>query len=94
MVDDAGQEIADDTGMPRRRELRRVAGMGPLYVDNLVMADGARHRFLRKIASHAFTPKAINEIEAQVQQIAVELFDAIPSMSRSTSSTPSPRRCR
>ena len=42
------------------------------------MADGARHRFLRKIAGHAFTPKAINEIEAQVQRIASELFDAIP----------------
>ena len=49
--------------MPRPAELRRIAGMGPLYVDNLVMADGARHRFLRKIASYAFTPKAINEIE-------------------------------
>jgi len=78
MVDDIGQGIPDDTGMPRRAELRRVAGMGPLYVDNLVMADGARHRFLRKIAGHAFTPKAINEIESEVQRIAVELFDAIP----------------
>jgi cytochrome P450 len=78
MVDDNGQDIPDDTGMPRHAELRRVAGMGPLYVDNLVMADGERHRFLRKIAGHAFTPKAINEIEAEVQRIAVELFDAIP----------------
>jgi cytochrome P450 len=78
MVDDTGQDIPDDTGMPRQAELRRVAGMGPLYVDNLVMADGARHRFLRKIAGHAFTPKAINEIEAEVQRIAVELFEAIP----------------
>jgi len=78
MVDDTGQDIPDDTGMPRTAELRRVAGMGPLYVDNLVMADGERHRFLRKIAGHAFTPKAINEIEAEVQRIAVELFDAIP----------------
>ena len=43
------------------------------------MADGARHRFLRKIASHTFTPKAINEIEAEVQRIAVELFDQIPA---------------
>jgi cytochrome P450 len=77
-VDDTGQDIPDDTGMPRPAELRRVAGMGPLYVDNLVMADGERHRFLRKIAGHAFTPKAINEIEAEVQRIAVELFDAIP----------------
>jgi cytochrome P450 len=77
-VDDTGQDIPDDTGMPRPAELRRVAAMGPLYVDNLVMADGERHRFLRKIAGHAFTPKAINEIEAEVQRIAVELFDAIP----------------
>jgi cytochrome P450 len=78
MVDDTGQDIPDDTGLPRPAELRRVAAMGPLYVDNLVMADGARHRFLRKIAGHAFTPKAINEIESEVQRIAVELFDAIP----------------
>jgi cytochrome P450 len=78
MVDDTGQEIPDDTGLPRPAELRRMAAMGPLYVDNLVMADGARHRFLRKIAGHAFTPKAINEIEGEVQRITVELFDAIP----------------
>jgi cytochrome P450 len=77
-VDDDGAAIPDDTGMPRQAELRRVAGMGPLYVDNLVMADGARHRFLRKIASHAFTPKAINELESEVQRVAVELFDQIP----------------
>jgi len=77
--DDHGQDIPDDSGLPRAAELRRIAGLGPLQVDNLVMADGARHRFLRKIASHAFTPKAINEIEAQVQRIAVELFDEIPT---------------
>ena len=77
--EDHGQEIAGDTGLPRAAELRRIAGLGPLQVDNLVMADGVRHRFLRKIASHAFTPKAINEIEAQVQRIAVELFDEIPA---------------
>jgi cytochrome P450 len=76
--EDTGQDIAGDTGLPRQAELRRVAALGPMHVDNLVMADGARHRFLRKIASHAFTPKAINEIEAQVQRIAVELFDEIP----------------
>ncbi len=78
MVEDDGQEIRDDTGMPRQAELRRIAGMGPMYVDNLVMADGERHRFLRKIAGHTFTPKAINEIEAEVQRIAGELFDDIP----------------
>jgi cytochrome P450 len=75
---DTGQEIDGDTGMPRRAEIRRVDGLGPTRVDNLVMTDGDRHRFLRKIASHAFTPKAINQLEAQVQQIASDLFDEIP----------------
>ena len=77
-VHDTGAEIDGDTGPPRDAELRRVAAMGPMQTDNLVMADGARHRFLRKIAGHAFTPKAINDLEAQVQQIASDLFDAIP----------------
>ena len=66
---DTGQEIDGDTGMPRQAEIRRVDGLGPTRVDNLVMTDGDRHRFLRKIASHAFTPKAINQLESQVQQI-------------------------
>jgi cytochrome P450 len=78
-MEDNGQEITDDTGLPRSAELRRIAALGPMHVDNLVMADGDRHRFLRKIAGYAFTPKAINEIEAQVQRIAVELFDEIPA---------------
>ena len=77
-VQDDGQPNESGTNMPRRAELRRVDAMGPLNTDNLVMADGARHRFLRKIASYAFTPKAINQLEQQVQQIASDLFDAIP----------------
>jgi cytochrome P450 len=43
-----------------------------------VMADGERHRFLRRIATHAFTPRAIGALEDQVKEIAVELFDEIP----------------
>jgi cytochrome P450 len=42
------------------------------------MADGERHTFLRKIASYAFTPRAIGELEDQVKQIAADLFDQIP----------------
>ena len=69
----------DGSTMPRAgRAPAHRGAWGPLDTDNLVMADGARHRFLRKIASYAFTPKAINELEQQVQQIASELFDEIP----------------
>ena len=64
--------------MPRRAELRKVEALGPLHTDNLVMADGERHRFLRKIASYAFTPRAIGELEDQVKRIAADLFDQIP----------------
>jgi cytochrome P450 len=77
-VQDDGQPNPDGVTMPRRAELRRIDAMGPLNTDNLVMADGVRHRFLRKIASYAFTPKAINQLEAQVEQIASDLFDQIP----------------
>jgi cytochrome P450 len=78
-VQDDGQPSTDDLGLPRRAELRKSDALGPLHTDNLVMADGERHLFLRKIASHAFTPKAIGALEDQVKQIASELFDEIPA---------------
>jgi cytochrome P450 len=78
-VQDDGQPSTDVLGLPRRAELRKTEALGPLITDNLVMADGERHLFLRKIASHAFTPRAISALEDQVKQIASELFDEIPS---------------
>jgi cytochrome P450 len=78
-VQDDGQPSTDELGLPRRAELRKTEAMGPLITDNLIMADGERHLFLRKIASHAFTPRAISALEDQVKQIASELFDEIPS---------------
>jgi cytochrome P450 len=77
-VQDDGQPSTDRLGLPRRAELRKVDSLGPLQVDNLVMADGARHTFLRKIAGHAFTPKMIGLLEDQVRQVAAGLFDDIP----------------
>jgi cytochrome P450 len=77
-VQDDGAPSTDDLGLPRRAELRKLDALGPLQVDNLVMADGARHTFLRKIAGHAFTPKMIGQLEHQVREIASELFDEIP----------------
>lgn len=78
-VQDDGAPSTDPLGLPRRAELRQLDALGPLHTDNLVMADGERHRFLRRIAGHAFTPKAIGELEAEVQRIATELFDEIPT---------------
>ena len=70
-VQDDGRPSTDALGLPRRAELRRQDALGPLHTDNLVMADGERHTFLRKIASYAFTPKAIGRLEDQVKRIAV-----------------------
>jgi cytochrome P450 len=77
-VQDDGEPSTDVLGLPRRAELRKIEALGPLHTDNLVMADGERHTFLRKIASHAFTPRAIGELEDQVKRIAADLFDQIP----------------
>ena len=77
-VQDDGEPSTDALGLPRRAELRKIEALGPLHTDNLVMADGERHTFLRKIAGHAFTPRAIGELEDQVKQIAADLFDQIP----------------
>ena len=67
----------DGCPMPRRAELRRLEARGPTDSDSVVMADGERHDFLRKIASYAFTPRAVAQLEQQVQELAVELFDEI-----------------
>jgi cytochrome P450 len=77
-VQDDGRPSTDERGLPRQAELRKLDALGPLHVDNLVMADGARHTFLRRIAGHAFTPKMIGLLEHQVRQIASDLFDEIP----------------
>jgi cytochrome P450 len=77
-VQDDGQPSTDALGLPRRAELRRIDALGPLHADNIVMADGERHLFLRKIAGHAFTPRAVGALEDQVRQVASELFDEIP----------------
>jgi cytochrome P450 len=73
---DDGQLSEDGSSMPRSAQLRRRAVLNAQ--ESLVMADGERHAFLRKLASYAFTPKAIRALENQVQQIASDLFDEIP----------------
>lgn len=77
-IEDDGAPSTDPLGLPRRTELRGISALGPMQVDSIVMADGERHTFLRKIASKAFTPKVINQLEAQVRDISSERFDQIP----------------
>jgi len=77
-IGDDGCPNDNGSTMPRRAELRRQQVVGNSGADSLVMADGERHRFLRKLASYAFTPKAVDQLEEQVKVIASELFDEIP----------------
>ena len=76
LADDGDPDVGSSPS--RRAELRRVDGRGPLDSDNLVMADGDRHRFLRRIAGYAFTPKAIAQLEEAVVGYARASFDEIP----------------
>jgi cytochrome P450 len=77
-VADDGEPPADDPidggPMPRRAALRAIGGG---MEDVLVLTDPPRHGFLRKLASHAFTPKAIALLEAHVADLARSLLDQI-----------------
>jgi len=71
MVDDP----IDGCPMPRRAALRgeMIGHRG----DMLVGVDPPRHLFLRKLASYAFTPKAIALLEQRVAELAVAQIDRI-----------------
>ena len=75
-VADDGAPSTDERSMPRRAELRIQSV--PEGHRGISLTDGEWHRFLRKIASYAFTPRAINALEEQVARLAVEFFDEIP----------------
>ncbi|HWI64192.1 MAG TPA: cytochrome P450 [Symbiobacteriaceae bacterium] len=48
-----------------------------LIEDNIQMMDPPRHTQLRALATYAFTPKAVAELEPRIRQIADELLDEI-----------------
>ena len=79
LTPDDGRPVVDDpiTGcpMPRRAVLR--AEMIGRRTDILTSVDPPRHTFLRKIASSAFTPKAISLLEQHVAELAVAQVDRI-----------------
>ena len=55
-------------------DARRASILDPDGNDMLVMADGPRHTFLRKIASYAFTPRAIARLEDEVIRLTKASF--------------------
>jgi cytochrome P450 len=76
--DDGEPEVEDPlTGrlMPRAATLRGL--MTEARPDILTSVDPPRHTFLRKLASAAFTPKAINRLEQHVADLAVAQIDRI-----------------
>jgi cytochrome P450 len=66
----------DGCPMPRRAALRYEQMMA-LGGEQLVGADPPRHTFLRKIASYAFTPRAVAALEQDVARMATDLIDRI-----------------
>ena len=62
-VDD-GAEL-EDTGMPRRAELRRKLIMGHFGPGSeaLLMSDPPRHTELRKVINFAFTPRIVASLQ-------------------------------
>jgi cytochrome P450 len=63
--------------MPSDASARRVSLLDPDGNDSLVFADGARHSFLRKIASRAFTPRAVARLEDEVEMLTARAFSQI-----------------
>jgi cytochrome P450 len=76
---DDGQPGADDplTGRPMPRAAVLRGEMTQLRPDILTSLDPPRHTFIRKLASAAFTPKAINRLEQHVADLAVAQVDRI-----------------
>lgn len=77
-VDD-GEPGEDDplTGRPMPRAAVLRGAMTQLRPDILTSLDPPRHTFIRKLASAAFTPKAINRLEQHVADLAVAQVDRI-----------------
>ena len=76
---DDGRPVVDDpiAGCPMPRRAVARAEMIGRRTDILTSVDPPRHTFLRKIASSAFTPKAISLLEQHVAELAVAQVDRI-----------------
>jgi cytochrome P450 len=76
--DDGQPEVEDPlTGHPMPRAAALRGQMTEVRPDILTSLDPPRHTFIRKLASAAFTPKAINRLEQHVAELAVAQIDRI-----------------
>ncbi|WP_314174819.1 cytochrome P450 family protein [Streptomyces winkii] len=53
--------------------------IGMVKVTNMVTADGAEHRRLRKLVSQTFTARRVEELRPRTTEIVEGLLDALPS---------------
>jgi cytochrome P450 len=76
---DDGQPLVDDsiTGKPMPRPAVLRGQLTDTRPDGLTGIDPPRHTFIRKVASQAFTPKAIARLEQHVAQLAIAQIDQI-----------------
>jgi cytochrome P450 len=76
---DDGRPMADDpiTGCPMTRAAVLRGELPGARTDILTGVDPPRHTFLRKLASSAFTPRAIALLEDHVAELAVKQIDRI-----------------
>ena len=74
-----GEETAtpDPAAMPPDAAARRTSILDGDGNDSITFADGARHAFLRKVASYAFTPRAVAKLEDEVERLAADSIAAI-----------------
>jgi cytochrome P450 len=75
---DDGSPIEDDTGMPRRAELRRSMDLSKLLGGEMIVAlDPPRHTQLRRLVSTAFTPRMVAALEKEVAELTIQALDAM-----------------
>jgi len=73
-----GEDDASTSGaMPPDARARRASMLDQDGNESLVFADGARHAFLRRIASRAFTPRAVARLEDEVERLTADAFAKI-----------------
>jgi cytochrome P450 len=74
-------DSSHSSGMPPDAVARRLSLVDEDGNDSLVFADGARHAFLRKVASYAFKPRAVARLDAEVEALTAKaLADIEPGV--------------
>jgi len=54
-------------------------GLGEMIASMMFHLDPPDHTRMRKLMAYAFTPRAIEQMEPQIEQVTVELLDTLPT---------------